>query len=245
MKRLRLGVLVAVAISVALGQAQRPSFEVASVKVNNAHDGRFSFDYPAGGGFTAKNCTLRVLIQIAYDLRDYQQPDAPGWISQDGFDVAAKPATGSAVSREQTRMMLQQLLEERFHMTTHRETVQRQVYSLIVGKNGHKLSAEGSIAEPMKTMIGDLVVSKMNMSALATIIGFDLKRPVLDETGLKGDFAFRLQWARGLGESGGEDPSKPSIFAAVQEQLGLKLNSTTGPIEVLVIDSVNRTPVEN
>src|SRR2546423_221694 len=111
--------------SALLGKDPRPAFEVASVKVNDAHDGRFGFDYPAGGGFTGRNCTLLVLVRIAYDLRDYQQPEAPKWIKEDGFDIAAKPAAGTNVSREQTRLMLQRLLEDRFHMTVHRETVQR------------------------------------------------------------------------------------------------------------------------
>ena len=93
-------------------------------------------------------------------------------------------------------------------------------------------------------MLGQLVVKKMSMTTLANILAFDLKRPVKDETGLQGEFAFTLEWTPGLAESDAESKdrsaSKPSLFAAVQEQLGLKLESTKGPIEVFVIDHVEK-----
>jgi uncharacterized protein (TIGR03435 family) len=84
----------------------------------------------------------------------------------------------------------------------------------------------------------------MSMASLASILTFDLKRPVRDETGLKGDFAFTLEWTRGLGEFDDAGSGRPSLFTAVQEQLGLKLESTKGPVEVVVIDRVEM-PSEN
>ena len=92
--------------------------------------------------------------------------------------------------------------------------------------------------------MGQLSTQKLSMTQFASILTFDLKRPVRDDTGLKGDFAFTLEWTPGLGESDGAPSARPSLFAAVQEQLGLKLESTKGPIEVLVIDHVER-PSEN
>jgi uncharacterized protein (TIGR03435 family) len=92
--------------------------------------------------------------------------------------------------------------------------------------------------------MGQLITPKMSMTALANILTFDLKRPVKDETGLKGDFAFKLEWTLGLGESDAGPSSRPSLFTAVQEQLGLKLESAKGPVEVVVIDRVEM-PSEN
>ena len=93
-------------------------------------------------------------------------------------------------------------------------------------------------------MMGQLIVKKMSMTTLANLLAFDLKRPVRDDTALKGDFAFTLEWTLGLGESDAGPSSRPSLFTAVQEQLGLKLESAKGPVEVVIIDSVEK-PSEN
>jgi bla regulator protein blaR1 len=243
-----------VAISIAMatltlaqtpGSEKRAEFEVASIKPT-ATQGSFTFDFPPGGRFTARNVTLNLLLRVAYQLQDYQISGGPGWITSAGFDIQASAAAGTGeLPREQVLHMVQALLADRFRLVLHRETRQLPIYALVVGKTGPKLQAADSSASPNGTIkMGQLLTKKMSVTALANILTFDLKRPVRDETGLEGDFAFTLEWTLGLGESDAGPSSRPSLFTAVQEQLGLKLESTKGPVEVLVIDHVER-PSEN
>jgi uncharacterized protein (TIGR03435 family) len=222
----------------AMTLAQTPEFEVASIKPTATQDGSLTVNFPPGGRFSVRNLTLKQLLQNAYGLQDYQISGGPAWITSAGFDIEAKAAT--EVPREQILLMVQTLLTDRFHLALQRETRQLPVYALVVGKNGPRLQPAVNSAGRDKTMLGQLVVHKMSMAELARILALDLKRPVNDETGLKGEFAFTLEWTRGLSESDDSPSARPSLFTAVQEQLGLKLQSTRGPVEVLVIDSAER-----
>lgn len=224
------------------------AFDVASIKPTAVRDGSFTIDYPPGGRFSAKNVTVRTLLQSAYGVQDYQIQDGPAWLATAGFDIEARPAEGAGDLSfkqvfKQVQSMLQALLADRFHLTLHRETRQRPIYALIVGKNGPRLAVAGSLADPARMMMGQIVAQKMTLASLASILTFDLKRPVKDETGLTGEYAIKLEWVPGLGESDAA-PVRPSLFTAVQDQLGLKLDSATGPVEVLVIDQLQR-PDEN
>jgi uncharacterized protein (TIGR03435 family) len=224
---------------VALTLAQ--TFEVASIKPTATQDGSFAINFPPGGRFSAKNVTVHNLLRTAYGLEDYQISGGPGWTASVGFDIEAKPAPASGeVPREQVLKMIQSLLADRFGMAMHRETQQLPVYNLVVGKTGIRTQAADAGAEENRSLrMGHLIARKMSMTTLGNLLAFDLKRPVKDETGLSGDFAFTLDWTRGPGES-----DAPSIFTAVQEQLGLKLESAKGPVEVLVIDHLEK-PSEN
>ena len=166
----------------------------------------------------------------------------PGWAESAGFDIEAKAGESAGeVPHEQVLKMIQALLADRFQLTMHRETRQLPVYNLVIGKGGATMKMADSNAEPTRTtMMGELVTQKMSMTMLANVLVFELQRPVIDATGLKGDFAFRLEWSRGPGES----DAGPSLFTAVQEQLGLRLESAKGPVEVVVIDHVEK-PSEN
>jgi bla regulator protein blaR1 len=239
-----------VALSVALATvtlAQTPSadkraeFEVASVKPTATQDGSLAVSFPPGGRFSVRNLTVKQLLQNAYAKQDYQISGGPGWLTSAGFDIEARASAQAAeVPREQVLRMIQTLLADRFHLTLHRETRQLPVYALVVGKTGPRLQPAASNAGRSRTMMGQLIVQKMSMTALADILALDLKLPVNDETGLQGEFAFTLEWTRGLSESDDGPSSKPSLFTAVQEQLGLKLQSTRGPVQVLVIDSAEK-----
>jgi uncharacterized protein (TIGR03435 family) len=242
------------ALSIALATltlAQTPSSEkrseldVASIKPTATQDGSLKVDLPPGGRFSARNLTLKQLLQNAYAMQDYQISGGPSWITSVSFDIEARAGTGTAEApREQVLRMVQTLLTDRFRLALHRETRQLPIYSLVVGKSGHRLHAADSNVGRNKTMLGQLIVRKMNMTTLADILAIDLKRPVKDETGLKGEFAFTLEWTRGMGESDDSPTPRPSLFTAVQEQLGLKLESAKGPVEVLVIDHAEK-PSEN
>jgi uncharacterized protein (TIGR03435 family) len=215
-------------------------FEVASVKANTSGSQTFSINSTDGGRFSVRNLTVWNLIREAYGLRDLQISGGPGWIKEKGFDVEARPA--SPVSRDKMDQMLRILLAERFQLKGHTESRNLPAFALVVSNSGSKLQPSTDSGGPAKTMLGQLVVPKMGMAQLARILEFDLDRPVIDRTGLTGDFAIRLEWTRERDRTdagdASVDQSRPSIFTALQEQLGLKLESTKAPVDVLVIDRV-------
>jgi uncharacterized protein (TIGR03435 family) len=238
-------VLAAVTLAQTPDPEKKAMFEVASVKPSATTDGSLTFDFPAGGRFTARNLTLQMLLRIAYQLEDYQISGGPAWIKSAGFDIQAKGGEGTGEPRrEQVLQMVQAMLADRFQLAVHRETRELPIYVLVTGKTGPRLQAADSNVGRPKTMLGQMIVQKMSMTTLANILVFDLKRPVKDETGLKGEFAFTLEWTPGLSESDDGPASRPSLFTAVQEQLGLKLESARGPVEIVVVDKAEK-PSEN
>jgi uncharacterized protein (TIGR03435 family) len=217
-------------------------FDVASIKANpEGPQGAFSLSTSPGNRFRARNMTVWNLIRQAYGVRELQMAGGPEWIKTEGFDIEAKIET--AVSQEQLREMLQTLLAERFRLKIRREPRSSPAYALVVAKGGPKLQPAADLTGRNKTMLGKLVVQKMSMGELASILEFDLDRPVVDRTGIAGNFAFQLEWTRER-ERTAADPMQPSLFAALQEQLGLKLEATRCQIDMLVIESVER-PSEN
>jgi uncharacterized protein (TIGR03435 family) len=136
--------------------------------------------------------------------------------------------------------MLRMLLAERFQLKVHMESQNLPVYALVVASSGSKLKPATGAGGPQSTKLGQLVMPKMSMAQLSQILEFDLDRPVIDRTGLAGDFAIHLEWTRERDRTAAGDASvdqsRPSVFTAVQEQLGLKLDSVKAPVDVLVID---------
>jgi uncharacterized protein (TIGR03435 family) len=229
-------------LAAAICLAQPPSFEVASIKPNR--DGPmtgFSEDISPNGVFTSKNLTLWNLIRAAYSLRDNQISGGPPWINNQGFDIQAKPAPGGGpIPRDQVNRMLRTLLEDRFQLKTHRETRDTSGYVLTVARDGPKLHPPGEGRQ--NGTMGDLYMPTSTIEGLCQILEFELGRPVANHTGLSGSFELRLQWASEKHPI--PDNPLPSLFTAIQEQLGLKLESQKVPVEVLVIDSVQQ-PSEN
>jgi uncharacterized protein (TIGR03435 family) len=246
----------------ALGCASAQSFEVATIKPNSANDNRAMIRMEPGGRFNATGMTVKALIGMAFNVRDFQVQGAPGWLGAERFDVSAKApdGMGDRIPMDQIRVMLRALLEERFQLKTHEETKESSVYALVLGKNGHKMTA----AEPgpsgqrgMMTMgRGQLKADRIAMPQLAQMLSGQLGRTVLDKTELAGEFNVKLEWTPEVAHAGGlagppspdaappTDNSGPTIFTALQEQLGLRLESTKGPVQMIVIDKVER-PSEN
>lgn len=238
------------------------TFDVATIKPNAANDNRVMIRMLPGGNFTASGVTLKQLIGQAFNMRDFQISGGPGWISAERFDINAK-AEGlpDRVPPEKLRPMLRALIEERFKLKTHNESKEMPVYALVLGKNGHKLTpskAEGQGQTMMRMGRGQINATKVPMAVLANQIAQQLGRTVIDKTDLKGDFDITLEWTPEAGHGGGgpfggppsgDGPppaggNGPTIFTALQEQLGLRLESTKGPVEILVIDDVSK-PTEN
>ena len=242
MKRLALSIaLAAVTLAQAPDGEKRAEFEVASVKPTATQDGSLAVHFPPGGRFSIRNLTLKQLLQTAYAVQAYQISGGPGWITSAGFDIEARAGAGTEdLSRAQVLRMVQTLLADRFQLALHRETRLLPVYALIVGKTGSRLQPADTNLGPPQTRMGQMVVRKMSMTEFANILALALKRPVKDETGLKGEFAFTLEWTPGLSDTEDRPSPRPSLFTAVQEQPGLKLESVKGPIEVLVIDHAEK-----
>jgi len=236
--------------STGLTAQEAPAFEVASIKLSQTPPGRglaslredINTD-PAR--LTMTNIALKTAIRWAYKAGVYEVI-GPDWLNDVRFDISAKPANPAA--EEQMRLMLQALLKERFRLEAHRESRQLSGYALVVGKNGTRLmpvegGGEGSMTGAALVFEGH----KMPISRLADIISSALKTPVRDMTMLEGFYDFKVDLRPYLtGLQPGEPLDLPGIaMAALDAQLGLKLEARKFPTEVVVVDRAEKTPTEN
>jgi uncharacterized protein (TIGR03435 family) len=223
-----------------------PTFDVASVKpAQPAGPGR-----GRGGGtrtdpgmYVTRNSSLKGLVGEAYHVQAYQIVGGPSWLDTDAFDIEAR--TGHPENQEQMSLMLRALLIDRFKLTLHRDTKQLPIYALVIGKNGSKFHASnGGQDTPPKNQRNHL--SFKDMPSLASALSMFSDRPIVDQTGLKGDFDLDLDMSKALQTAEPTDDGTPNapMIAAVQEQFGLKVIATKGPLEVLVIDHAEK-PSEN
>jgi bla regulator protein blaR1 len=239
----------------------KPGFEVATIKP--ALPGRgFSLLVNRSGMLNTTSTTVADLIKFAYDLHPRQITKGPSWLESERYDVTAKPDVGGMPNPEQLKMMIQQLLADRFQLTFHREKKELSVYAITVGKGGAKLTKSDS---PLKLPgFGGGGPRGMNVRN-ATIEEFAhvlqanvLEQPVVDQTGLGATrWDFILKWTPDGAPSqiAGAAPNAPpapapaadappDIFTAFQQQLGLKLENTKAEVDVIVIDRLEK-PSEN
>ena len=241
--------------------AQSPTipkqYDVVAIRPNADNDNRFSFR--GGPNLTAVGVTLKFLIVHAYNVRAFQVSGGPGWIGTERWDIRAK-AEGIAgrLQRDQFDTMFRALIEDRFKLKIHTEIKEMPVYALVVGKNGSRLTPHTGGPEASDSGWGLLNVKKGGTAALANLLSLQLGRTVIDNTDLKGEYDFKLEWTpepgQGVLESLGLPPDQPrpqpadtngpSIFTAVQEQLGLRLESQKGPVDIIVVDHAEK-PSEN
>lgn len=244
------------------------------------------------GQVTYSSITLKNLLTTAYGVKPYQV-SGPGWLDTERYDVTAKiPAD---TGKEQFGLMLQNLIAERFKLTLHHETKDQPLYELVVAKGGPRLKPYvadpnalppapsdvpgpppmGKDGRPMVRPGGEMIMimngrlvlkgSKQSSARLADVLANQLGRPVVDKTGLTGEYDYSLEFSReglSFGPFGAPlpppppldgaapaaaagDQEPPSLLTAVQEQLGLKLESKKAPLDLLVIDRAEKTPVEN
>lgn len=209
-----------------------------------------AMDLAPGGRFTAINASLRLLLKKAFAIRDFQIAGAPDWIDSARYDIAAKTEGDRSIGDDQLRPLLQALLASRFNFQGHMESKDLPVYILAISKNGPKLQDAkpdpGQAAGVRFGGAGRLVGVSASMKQLAEALS-DIRlngeaivdRPVIDETGLAGLYNFTLTWAPIA-----SDLPESSIFTAVQDQLGLRLESRKAPVAILSIDRVQK-PSEN
>lgn len=223
------------------------SFEVGSIHTRTDGSGEvwtikpFRFDV-SGSRLAVENFSLKDLITYAYDVKDYQLLGEPHWADIDRYDINAKAEGDAALTRDLARPMMQAMLADRFQLKVHHGTKEMPVYALVIAKGGPKFKESAPDAESILRLASPgkgavMTVTKGSMAQLASQFsnrnGVD--RPVLDKTGLTGGYDYKLEW--GDYGAASADADVVSIFTAIQEQLGLKLEKTTAPIEVLIVDS--------
>ncbi len=219
----------------------RPTIEVASVKPSGLDD-RLMYRLQPGGRYLATGLTLKMLIANAYSVPDFLISGGPSWRDSDKYNIEAKvgsPLPPWPDSNKQLGLMLQSLLEDRFKLAEHREIREEPVYELVLAKGGAKLKLAGADESPgFEMAIGRIHSMAVPLEYLATNLGYLLGRQVIDKTGLAGKYSYNVTYTPD--DAPLDDAKGPSIFTAVQEQLGLKLESTKGRVEVLVIDHVEK-----
>ncbi len=265
---LRLAAAVSAICAIApLCAEEQPKFEVASVK----RTGQGMIKNVLGPGtVTLKGDPLQIVLMEAFQVKAYQIV-GPAWLEEECFDIIAKMPEGS--SNEQIPAMLRALLAERFQLATHREERPRPVYALVVEKNGPKFKEASLNFRRMGPRSGVVAFraaadtrgfkGDMTMASLARFLANHLDRPVQDLTGLSGTYTIDLSWApdptidrpsrfaeatrAAMGDAGVDLPAAPTstLFTAIRDALGLKLEPHNGKVEMLVIDHVERVPVGN
>jgi uncharacterized protein (TIGR03435 family) len=232
--------------------AQATGFDVASVKSEGPPSGDL---YVAilgrieHGELTMSNVTLSEAVRFAWGINNDAQVAGPDWIKNKTIRYHIDAKTSPDASPAQVRSMLQKLLTERFQLKTHLE--QRELAHLELSRGNKALKiqpmAEGSDASKNKNGFGHIVSNGMTMEVLTTILSRFLRQPILDNTGLDGRYAIDLTWTPepGTGAAAAETAEGPTIYSAVQQQLGLKLEAKKSALPTIVVDSAERVPIGN
>jgi uncharacterized protein (TIGR03435 family) len=241
-------------------QTTSPVFDVAVIRPNPGEDTPGSsrshiWSAPTDGHFKAQNVTALALMQWAFAMSETRIDGGPAWIRAKKFDMEAKPDPAvdeqmhildSGEVRQRKQRMVQTLLADRFGLKVHRETRILPLYALVVTKGGPKIGTPKLSGTVINTGNSTLTVQgEHSLRMLAEQLSRTLGRVVVDKTGLDGRFELKLKWTQDDGSSPGQSAeSAPSLFTALQEQLGLKLEPDKGPVEILVIDHIE-LPSEN
>lgn len=219
-------------------------FEVASIRPHRGEDDHQETNLLPGGRYVGTNATVRKLIRLALGVEDEQILGAPGWIDTERYDIDAKTGSTARLQPPEFQRDLLVLLQDRFQLRFHRESRERTVYWLVLSKGGMKLKEAAATEEPSMSTNANgtrkvLQAGAISMSDLAGTLSRQTHKTVQDHTGLPGRFDVKLDWDDGQAL----DSEMPSIFTAVQEQLGLKLNSAKGEVGVIVVDHVEKPSV--
>lgn len=237
-----------------------PSFEVATIKPSKPETQGKSMLVGRGGGnlFTTTNSTIGDLITFAYGLHARQLTGGPAWLDLDKYDVTGKPDQPGVPNVTQLRTMVQKLLVDRCQLTFHHEKKELSVYAITIAKTGLKISksqSTGNLPGFGGRGPGNIAVQNSTMAEFAEFLQSSIvDRPAVDQTGLTDRYDFQLKWTPDGLRAGAPDPNAPpaatnpddapDLFTAFLRQLGLKLESTKAPVDVMVIDRVQK-PSEN
>jgi uncharacterized protein (TIGR03435 family) len=242
MKRLAVWVAMSALLPAQTPRSEKKAeFEAASIHPAN-EDGDHDLDTDKGL-FRTHNLTLKRLIAAAWEVDTAQVLGGPNWIDSDSYDVTARvPSEFAQQTREKVPQMIQSLLADRFQLVIHREPRQVSGYALTVAKKGPKMERAKEDGEASNTASSDtyLTAKNVTMEAFARRLSRnrDIGKLVVDKTGLTGGFNFELEWMPQPLESPSDD--RTSIFTALQEQLGLKLESARVTTQAVVVDRAEK-----
>jgi uncharacterized protein (TIGR03435 family) len=242
----------------------KPQFEVATIKPSDPNRRGWGITVNRSGMLTTLNTNLSDLIKFAYSVHPKQVINSPAWADTDKFDVSAKPDTPGMPSVDQMRDMMQKLLTERFGLVFHRDKKELSAYVITVARGGDKLKKEENAPVPIPGFGGPpqrgFNVRNATIAEFASVMQAQfMEQPVVDQSGL-GDtrYSFVLKWtpdpSQTPGFGGGPPPNAPppepdadappDLFTAMQQQLGLQMKTARTPVEVMVIDKIQK-PSEN
>ncbi len=229
--------------------ARAQVFEVASVRPHSPDDQRFGVKMPNSGRFSSTGSTAKLLIMLAFDLQESQIVGGPEWLPTEKWDIEAK-SENARHTPEESRVMLQNLLADRFALQTHREMAERPVYALSTVKEGAKFKAKDVLGQrSLQITSNSIQMESGSTRELVQLLATALGRLVIDQTGLAGVFDLSVQWddapvreggVPGLEVSVPPGSDRGSIFTALQNQLGLRLESKRAPVEIVVIDHASK-----
>lgn len=236
--------LAAIALALFGGVLNAQTFEVASVRPSDPNSRAFRFEATADNGLRAIGTTLHFLIRMAYDVEDFQLSGGAAWTRSERFDISATPADPNATDldasstsperAERLRQRLRTLLAERFQLGVIEDTRDAPVFTLEQTKNGNKLNPPTGDRGIGRNR-GLISAENASIPMLVKALSVALLRPVIDHTGLTGKYAFKLEWAE-EGAPGEPEDTGVSLFTAIQEQLGLRLQSGKAPVPFISID---------
>jgi len=229
-----------------------PSFEVTTIKPHDPNQPGDGYRWRDARRFSA-TLPVKWLVEYVYGIHDRQLIGAPDWLSKDIYDFAGSPDIPGLPSEQQRINMMRKMLEERCQLKVHVEKRSMPAYVLTVAKNGTKMTPS-AIRDPGASLFGrmgphgGILIPARNtaMGDFIRLLHSVLDRPVVDQTGLTGQFDFDLNWMPDETQFGGHFPvstdaeAPPGLFTAIQEQIGLKLSPATSPVDVIVIDHVER-----
>lgn len=223
-----------------------PDWEVATVKPSDPDDHSAGFQLH-GREIYIERMTVESMLLMAYGYHKKQIVGAPDWIATERWDVKGVPDVDGEPSIKQYQGMVRKILAERFGLVTHTEQREMEVYALTVAKGGEKMTPSagdpnGLLNENDNDNGGQRTMEMTNgsMADLALLMKFFLDRPVVDQTGLTGRYDFRLKWTFDESRAPTDGTAAPSVFTAIQEQLGLKLDAVKAQTDVLAVDKVER-----
>jgi len=221
--------------------AALPTFEVAAIKPSTTNDNSSSWN-SRNGRLAVQNNSIKQIIMSAYSLQEYTY-SGPAWLEGERYNIDAK--ADEKVPREVLQQMVQALLVERFKLKFHREQKLVPGYAMVVAKSGLKVKPVEGEGSSMSSNDTKLTAKHVDMPRIAVFASRVLGQPVIDETGVKDGFDFVLEFdRRQRTESDPNAPALPTIFTALSEQLGLKLEPKKVPLDVLVVDHAEK-PTEN
>ena len=238
---MRAVVLLAAASLFAQTPANRPSYEAAMVKLNTSGENGQDDDSTTGQT-NMRNLPLQRLIAMAYEVKP-AQVSGPKWLEDVRIDIVAKFPAGAKESEHPA--MLRTLLEDRFHMAVHRETKDMPGYAMVLAKGGFKLKpveAEGNDTDHHGGRVQTLAAKGTSMASLADLVSRYLNTVVVDRTEVAGAYNFELKWSRDDLPAVDQPPTLPVVL---EDVLGVRLQAQKVPVEMVVVDRIDRAPTDN